>query len=303
MVDDCQAMVELADEFDICSLVLRTNDGFFNYWHIELITWMVKKPKYSAPALEKGLDIIEYLSGRDTGETLSSIATGIGKSNNEIFRMLLVLEERGFVDKLHETDRYLMTDKLFHLGLNQPRKKNLMKLAIPAMEAFASECHSACHLSVLAGNEVVVVTRVESPLNVGIAVRIGHRLPLAHAPSGLCITAFSRPDKIDAIVADVKKSEGLKRAKIVQAAIDEIKELGYCIMKDGFSVGVTGLSAPILNLETGQCIAAMTSPVLQYVLLENTDLHKIASSLRFHADTVSRHYGNRKPETEGAEYE
>jgi DNA-binding IclR family transcriptional regulator len=273
------------------------------FWHVEPVPRMVSKPKYSAPALEKGLDIIEYLSGRDAGETLTSIATGIGRSNNEIFRMLLVLEERGFVDKLPESDRYLMTDKLFHLGLSQPRKKNLMKLAIPAMEAFASECHSACHLSVLAGNEVVVVTRVESPLNVGIAVRVGHRLPLAHAPSGLCITAFSRPDEIDAIVANVKKSDGLKRAKIFKAAIDEISQLGYCIMKDGFSVGVTGLSAPIVDLETGQCIAAMTSPVLQYVTLKNTDLHKIASSLRFHADTVSSHYGNRKAETEGQEHE
>jgi len=264
---------------------------------------MANKAKYSAPALEKGLDIIEYLSGRDGGETLTSIANGIGKSNNEIFRMLLVLEERGFVDKLPESDHYLMSDKLFHLGLNQPRKKNLMKLAVPAMEAFAAECLNACHLSVLAGQEVVVVTRIESPLNVGIAVRIGHRLPLAHAPSGLCITAFSRPDRIKAVVAGVKKSEGLKRAKIVKSAIDEIRELGYCIMKDGFSVGVTGLSAPILDLETGNCIAAMTSPVLQYVLLENTDLHKIASSLRFHADTVSSQYGNRKPETAGAEHD
>lgn len=253
---------------------------------------MANKSKYSAPALEKGLDIIEYLSGLDEGENLTSIAAGIGKSSGEIFRMLAVLEERGFVDRLAESDRFILTDKLFYLGLNRPKKKNLITLAIPAMEAFARECQNACHLSIKLGDEVIVISRVESPLNVGIAVRVGHRLPLAHAPSGRCITAFSRADEISVAVAAVKKSEGAKSAKEFQTAIKEIQQLGYSIMQDGFSVGVTGLSAPVIDLETGQCIAAMTSPVLHYVHLQNTDLEKTATRLRFHADTISRQYSN-----------
>jgi DNA-binding IclR family transcriptional regulator len=255
---------------------------------------LAKKSKYSAPALEKGLDIIEYLSGLDEGENLTSIAAGIGKSNGEIFRMLAVLEERGFVHRLPESDCFVLTDKLFHLGLNRPKKKNLMKLAIPAMEEFARECRNACHLAVRSGNEMVVISRVESPLNVGISVRVGHRLPLAHAPSGRCITAFSRLDEIKAIVAEVRKLEGTGKAKEFQAAIEDIQRVGYSLMKDGFSVGITGLSAPIFDLDTQQCIAAMTSPVLHYVYLKNTDLEKIASRLRHHADTVSRHYSNHR---------
>ena len=253
---------------------------------------MRRKPKYSAPALEKGLDIIEYLSSRDEGENLTSIASGIGKSNGEIFRMLSVLEQRGFVDRLPESDRFLLSDKLFQLGLNRPRKKNLMKLAIPAMEEFARECQNACHLSIRSGNEIVVVTRVESPINVGIAVRVGHRLPMAQAPSGRCIAAFSRPDEIEAIVSEVRRSEGAGKAREFRSAIGEIQRLGYGLMKDGFSVGVTGVSAPVLDLDNRQCVAAMTSPVPHYVHLENADLENIASRLRHHADRVSRQYSN-----------
>lgn len=255
---------------------------------------MVEKPKYAAPALEKGLDIIEYLSTREQGENLTSIGSGIGKSNSEIFRMLSVLEQRGFVERVAGSDRFLLTDKLFHLGLNRPRKKNLMKLAIPAMEEFARECQNACHLAVRTGNEIVVVSRVESPNNVGIAVRVGHRLPLAQAPSGRCISAFSRPDEIKAIVAEVKKSQGAKSAKAFQAAIEEIQRLGYSLMKDGFSLGVTGVSAPVLDLDNRQCIAAMTSPILHYVHVKNTDLEKIATRLRFYADRVSSLYSNQR---------
>ncbi len=257
---------------------------------------MAKKSKYSAPALEKGLDIIEYLSGRERGENLTSIASGIGKSNNEIFRMVSVLEDRGFVGRIADTDNFLLTDKLFHLGLNRPKKKNLMAIAIPAMEEFARECLNACHLSVKSGNEVVVISRVESPVNVGIAVRVGHHLPLVHAPSGRCITAFSRPDEIKSTLAAVKKSDGAELANEFHKAIKEIQTLGYSIMKDGFSIGVTGLSAPVLDLERGDCIAAITSPVLHYVHLKNTDLKKIAARLRHHADRISRQYSNRRRE-------
>ena len=251
-----------------------------------------KRPRYSAPALEKGLDIIEYLSRRDEGENLTSIASGIGKSNSEIFRMLSVLEQRGFVDRLPESDRYLLSDKLFQLGLSRPRKKDLMKLAIPAMEEFARECQNACHLSIRAGNDIVVVSRVESPVNVGIAVRVGHRLPMARAPSGRCIAAFSRPDEIEAILGEVRKSDGARRAEEFRSAIKEIQRLGYGLMKDGFSVGVTGVSAPVLDLDNRQCVAAMTSPVLHFVHGENADLRNIASRLRHHADAVSRQYSN-----------
>ena len=63
-------------------------------------------------------------------------------------------------------------------------------------------------------------------------------------------------------------------------------------MKDGFSVGVTGVSAPVLDLDNRQCVAAMTSPVLHFVHGENADLQNIASRLRHHADAVSRQYSN-----------
>jgi hypothetical protein len=45
-------------------------------------------------------------------------------------------------------------------------------------------------------------------------------LPLAHAPSGRCITAFSRPDEIKAIIADVKISENAQEADEFYKAIN-----------------------------------------------------------------------------------
>ena len=53
------------------------------------------RKQYRAPALEKGLDVLELLA--DSARPLSTIQIGesFGRSRSEIFRMLSVLEDRG----------------------------------------------------------------------------------------------------------------------------------------------------------------------------------------------------------------
>ena len=59
-----------------------------------------KKPSkiYTAPALEKGLDILELLSSSEEGLTQAEIASKLNKSVNEIYRMISTLKQREYVD-------------------------------------------------------------------------------------------------------------------------------------------------------------------------------------------------------------
>jgi len=52
---------------------------------------------YTAPALEKGLDILELLAGEGGGLLQNAIAQRLSRSATELFRMLSVLERRGYV--------------------------------------------------------------------------------------------------------------------------------------------------------------------------------------------------------------
>src|SRR5215472_10472639 len=55
------------------------------------------KMSYAAPALEKGLDILELLGRQRDGLTKSQLARSLDRSASEIFRMLVCLEQRGYV--------------------------------------------------------------------------------------------------------------------------------------------------------------------------------------------------------------
>jgi hypothetical protein len=48
--------------------------------------------KYAAPALDKGLDILEVLADAAQGMTLNGIAKVLNRTTSEIFRMVVTLQ-------------------------------------------------------------------------------------------------------------------------------------------------------------------------------------------------------------------
>ncbi|MEA3094160.1 MAG: hypothetical protein QOJ04_5502, partial [Caballeronia sp.] len=62
--------------------------------------------RYSAPALEKGLDIIELLASHPEGLSLADLGKTLGRTTAEIFRMVVTLETRGYL--LAIGDRYVL---------------------------------------------------------------------------------------------------------------------------------------------------------------------------------------------------
>ena len=92
---------------------------------------------YSAPALEKGLDILELLADSPAGLTQNQIAAQLGRSASELFRMVEVLERRSYVGRIAQSSAYQLTLKMFELAHRQPPVKRLLETALPRMQALA----------------------------------------------------------------------------------------------------------------------------------------------------------------------
>src|SRR5438552_14932245 len=71
--------------------------------------------RYRAPALEKGLDVLEMLAAQSEPMTLTAIVTRLGRSHGELFRMVQVLEYRGYIEQEPGGAGYRLTDRLFSL--------------------------------------------------------------------------------------------------------------------------------------------------------------------------------------------
>jgi uncharacterized membrane protein len=66
-------------------------------------------PQYAVPALEKGLDIVEYLADQAVPMTQSQLARALNRQPGELFRMLACLEGRGYVRRDPTNGGYALT--------------------------------------------------------------------------------------------------------------------------------------------------------------------------------------------------
>ena len=178
---------------------------------------MRREPKhYSAPALEKGLDIVELLSGEEVGLGLSDIARALSRSVGEIFRMLAVLEQRGYVAQDAASGRYVLTTYLFELAHRLPNVRRLTAIAGPRMRTLARAIRQSVHMGIVTDNAVLIVGQVDSPSNNVMSVRLGAKIELWNASSGRVIVAFLPGEAMERLFAEVPLPRGVARTELTR---------------------------------------------------------------------------------------
>jgi DNA-binding IclR family transcriptional regulator len=217
-------------------------------------------PKYRAPALDKGLDIIELLAAAPQPMSIGEISDGVGRSRGEIFRMLQVLEERDYITRGESDSYYSITQRLFRLGMEQPPVKSMIETALPVMHRLADEVDQSCHLVVPSRDQIVVVARVDPPGEIGLVVRVGHRRPLTQSASGHVLLAWQGEQIRERWLDMSAAAETVDRKKMLRTA-NQVRTRGYASMASHVVDGVTDLSAPILQHDHAVC--ALTVPFIE----------------------------------------
>ena len=147
-------------------------------------------PQYVAPALDKGLDILEALTDAEHGLSMAEIAEQLQRSMSEIFRMVITLERRGWVTTDHG-DRYHLSSRMFELAHRNRPVRTLVEAALPAMQAIVRQTLQSCHVSIADSGRVLVIAHVEAPGTVSLSVRTGSVVNLFTTASGQILLAFS----------------------------------------------------------------------------------------------------------------
>jgi len=216
--------------------------------------------RYRAPALAKGLQILELLAPQNEPLTLSRIAERLGRSTSEIFRMIQELEGTNYIRRSAHGEGYEVTNKLFLLGLEQPLTRTLLEVALPIMRQFSEQTHQSCHLAIPVDDLIVVVARAEAPGPVSFSVRQGHRQKISRSTSGIVLFAWQ---------TESVQSSWLTRLSETDPDFDEVgflqivqrcKRRGYMKKDSAFVRGVIDIAAPVLC--DGQAIASFTVPCL-----------------------------------------
>lgn len=215
--------------------------------------------KYRAPALEKGLDVLELLSAQGEPMTPSQMSTTLGRSVSELFRMIQVLEFRGYIEQ--SSGAYRLTNRLFTLGMSQAPIKSLVDVALPIMRDLAAATSQSCHLVVPTGDQIVVIARIEGPGDLGYSVRIGYRRNIIEATSGLMFYGRANERAKAQLHQMLVDRSGVQKVRKFAAAAQAAAEAGHVERPSDFVKGVTDLVAPIMGADG--IIATLITPYIE----------------------------------------
>jgi len=220
------------------------------------------KPSYSAPALTKGLEVLELLAGARSALTMKEIADGLGRSKNEIFRMLVALQERGYLERDPETDAFSLTDKLFKLGLHTPSAQDLVTAAMPELYVIAEESGQSPHLVVINHGLTVVTAAVPGGGDMSFTLKLGYGRLATDSTSGQVILAFQPPSAADRIIRECERTSGTPIDRpALEGHLVKIRSRGYELRESRDFVGITDICCPIFGMD-GKTIASI---IIAYV--------------------------------------
>lgn len=222
---------------------------------------MARRPAYTAPALEKGIDILELLADAGGGLTISEIAAKLGRRMSELFRIVVVLERRGWLQKDPETARYSVTWHVLRLAHRGTPAQTLTGAAAPVMHELSMRINQSCHLVVRSGTQGLVVLREENRLrHANLSVRQGAVFRLVPSCSGYVLLAHLEAAERDGLLATLPRPRDLSRAKLVKI-LERARRRGYELHPSPVTPGVTDISYPVRGFD-GSVVAALTVPYL-----------------------------------------
>lgn len=223
------------------------------------------KRTYAAPAIAKAFEVLEMLAAHPKGALVSEIAAALNRSVGELFRIVIVLEQLGYLQKNAGSDRYSVAYQLLDLAYRATPAQHLVDAAMPEMRRLAIATGQSCHLVVPNGGQGLVIAREENPGTRGFSLRLGATIDLIRSCSGHVILAFLPPDRAERAIAQAEAVQGQPADRDWLAGrLDTIREHGFDRRKSPITFGVTDVSYPVFGFDGGvRC--ALTIPFLALI--------------------------------------
>ena len=213
-------------------------------------------------ALARGLDVLACFDAEHRTMSLSDVAAATGLARPTARRLLLTLEELGFVRSTGGA--YALTPKVLTLGTAYVSSLGLWDLARPHLEALVGRTGQSSSMSQLDGSDIVYVARVAVPRLIALRVDVGTRFPATQTSQGKVLLAALPPDELDAVLAAPSRS-GLPpyaerpRAEL-EAELAQVRARGWALADEELAPGVRSVAAPVRD-GTGAVRAAMNVTV------------------------------------------
>ena len=208
--------------------------------------------------LVKGLQLLELLARSEGSLGVSDLAAKLGLGKSNVHRLLQALVELGYVQKNEPRGTYQASLKLWEIGTALASRLSVKTAALDAMERLLKNTRETVHLSVLDGDDVVYLHKLDSPEPVRAYSEVGGRAPAHCVATGKAILAWQTALYLGGLAGRLQRHI----PKTITDPVDFLRDLervranGYAVNRGEWRESVWGIASPISNAD-GVVVAAI----------------------------------------------
>lgn len=246
--------------------------------------------------LLKGLQVLEQVAHADGVVRIADIVKARSLTKSNAHRILKTLEQAGYLRQDPQTKGFTANLKLWELGAEVVNRLDLRSRASDALHNLANETREAVHLSILDGDEVIYVDKIDSPEPVGTYTRMGGRAPAYCVATGKALLSQLPRAALEPILAELRpySEHTITDPALLLEELQEARRKGFAINRGEWRSSVWGIAA-VIHDATQSVIAAVGVSGPSYRLNDEKRCEVLAAKVMGYADEISRNLGYRGP--------
>ncbi len=213
----------------------------------------------SPSSLHHALDTLEAFQYGSKDFSARELHQMLGIPRATQYRLLRVLEQRGYLRRDSQSGRYKLGYKILQLSASAQEQIELVDLAQGVLQRMWGEAKETTHLAVLDGVEVMYLRVLESPTPHQFVLRAGIRAPSHCVSPGRAMLAFAPGEKVEEVIAAGLKpltDRTVLTAEGLRERLADVRRRGSSVNRGQWRERGGGVSAPVFDYR-GEAVAAV----------------------------------------------
>jgi len=219
-------------------------------------------------SLARGLDVLRCFDESHRQMSLADVATATGLARPTARRLLLTLEELGYVRSADGA--FSLTPRCITLGTAYVASLGLWDVARPHLAALVRQTGESSSMAQLDGSDIIYVARVSVPKIIALRVEIGTLFPAPVTSQGKVLLAALSADELDEVLKIPTRSGVTPPQSLIEPAehsresldrdLTQVRARGWALADEELAPGVRSIAVPVRD-GTGTVRAAMNVTV------------------------------------------
>lgn len=212
-------------------------------------------------SVERALRLLDALGASRCEVGIAELSGRVGLHVSTVHRLLATLVQQGYCRQNPDTGRYALGAKVSLLAESYLGQIDLRQAARPFLERLCRDTGETANLVILDGREALYLDKAESPQNLRIFSRIGHRAPLYCTAVGKILLACRPWAEGKALIGRGPLKPLTRHTNTspdaLKKELEQIRIEGFALDLEECEEGASCLAVPVLNAQ-GRIEAALS---------------------------------------------